>query len=47
MSSVEISLSVFTLVFGGSLLGIYFSPFLSASELKEDTKLHVRTGVGL
>lgn len=47
MSSVEISLLVFTLVFGGALFGMRLSPYISASELKEDTKLHVRTGVGL
>ena len=47
MNSVEISILVFILVFGGALLGLHFSPFLSAGELKEDTKLHVRTGVGL
>ena len=47
MNSVEISVLAFILVFGGALLGLRFSPFLSASELKEDTKLHVRTGVGL
>jgi hypothetical protein len=47
MNSVEICALAFTLLFGGALLGLHFSPFLSASELKEDTKLHVRTGVGL
>lgn len=47
MNSVEIFALGFALVFGGALLGMRFSPFLSASELKEDTKLHVRTGVGL
>jgi hypothetical protein len=47
MNSIEISVLGFSLLFGGALLGLHFSPFLSASELKEDTKLHLRTGVGL
>ena len=47
MNSVGICALAFSLLFGGAVLGLHFSPFLSASELKEDTKLHVRTGVGL
>jgi hypothetical protein len=47
MNSIEISVLGFSLLFGGALLGLHFSPFLSASELKEDTKLNLRTGVGL
>ncbi len=47
MNSVAISVLVFSLVFGGALLGMYLSPFLSADQFKEETKTHVRTGVGL
>jgi hypothetical protein len=47
MNSVEISILVFSLVFGGALLGIYFSPFLGTNQLKAETRSHVQWIVGL
>jgi hypothetical protein len=47
MNSVEISVLVFSLVFGGALMGMYFSPFLPAGELSEETRIPLRAGVGL
>jgi hypothetical protein len=47
MNSIEISILVFSLTFGGAMLGIYFRQFLPVDEFKEETKSHVRTGVGL
>ena len=47
MNSVEISILVFSLVFGGALLGMYVSRSLPTGELKEETRVSLRTGVGL
>jgi hypothetical protein len=47
MNSVEISVLVFSLAFGGAMLGMYSRKFLPTGEFKEETKTHVRTGVGL
>jgi hypothetical protein len=47
MNSVEISVLVFSLAFGGAVLGMYSRKFLPTGEFKEETKTHVRTGVGL
>jgi hypothetical protein len=47
MYSIEISVLVFSLAFGGAMLGIHFRQFLPIGEFKEETKTHVRTGVGL
>jgi hypothetical protein len=47
MNSVEISVLVFSLVFGCALLGMYFSRFLPTGQLKEESRIPVRTGVGL
>jgi hypothetical protein len=47
MNSIGISILAFSLVFGGALLGIYFGPFLGTNQLKAETIVHVRTGLGL
>jgi len=47
MKSVRISVVVFALVFGGALSGMFVSPFLPASQFKEETKITLRVGVGL
>jgi hypothetical protein len=47
MNSVRISVLVFALVFGGSLLGMYLSPFLPADQFKEETEITLRAGLGL
>jgi hypothetical protein len=47
MISVGISISVFALIFGGALLGMYFDPFPQANQLKDETRIHVQMGVGL
>jgi hypothetical protein len=47
MNSIEISILAFSLVFGGALLGIYFSPFLRTNQLKTETRNHVQWVAGL
>src|ERR1700716_1260244 len=47
MNSVEISILVFSLVSGGALMGMYFSPLLPAGELSEEARIPLRAGVGL
>jgi hypothetical protein len=47
MSSIRISISVFVLLFGGSLLGLYGSHLLPAEQFKAETKSHMQTEVGL
>ena len=47
MISVEVSITVFVLLFGGALLGMYFDPFPPADKLKEETRAHVQVAVGL
>jgi Protein of unknown function (DUF4239) len=47
MMSVEVSITVFVLLFGGALLGMYFDPFPPADHLKDETRAHVQVAVGL
>jgi len=47
MNSVRISILVFSLVIGGALSGMYVSRSLPTGELKEETKISLRTDVGL
>jgi hypothetical protein len=47
MNSVQISILAFSLVFGGALLGICFSPFLRTNQLNAETRSHVQWVVGL
>jgi hypothetical protein len=47
MISVWVSISVFILLFGGALVGMYFDPFPPTDQLKDETRANVQTGVGL
>jgi|HubBroStandDraft_6_1064221.scaffolds.fasta_scaffold566359_1 Protein of unknown function (DUF4239) len=47
MGAVWISIAVFSLLFGGALLGMYFDPFPQADQLKDETRTHVQLAVGL
>src|SRR5579864_8732904 len=47
MSSVEISIAVFTSVMSAALLGMYLNYLLPADLIKAETRTHIQTGVGL
>jgi len=47
MISVEVSITVFILLFGGALFGMYFDPFPAADQSKVETRAHVQVAVGL
>jgi hypothetical protein len=47
MISVEVSITVFILLFGGAAWGMYFDPFPPADQRKDETRAHVQVAVGL
>jgi hypothetical protein len=47
MSALGVSISIFALLFGGSLISMYFDPFPPTNQLKEETRNHVHSAVGL
>src|SRR5271170_2492105 len=47
MISVEVSITVFILLFGGAVWGMYFDPFPPADQRKDETRAHVQVAVGL
>jgi hypothetical protein len=47
MISVEVSITVFILLFGGAVWGMYFDPFPPADQRKDETRSHVQVAVGL
>ncbi len=47
MISVEVSITVFILLFGGAAWAMYFDPFPPADQRKDETRAHVQVAVGL